>query len=840
MNHNRSVILRTVPKELEALAALALDLRWTWSHSSDRLWERLDQDIWKRTHNPRAVLQCVPQTRLEALAADPEFKKELKELERARQLALEQPGWFRQHHPRQALGQIAYFSMEFGFGEALPLYAGGLGILAGDMLKTASDLDVPIIGVGLLYQEGYFRQSLDVNGWQIEAYPYNDPISLPIQPVMPSKGEWLRIPLELPGRTLVLRIWQVQIGRVTLYLLDSNDPLNSAIDRGITSKLYDARPEIRLMQEMTLGIGGWRVLEALGIGAEICHLNEGHAAFAVLERARQVMENTDCSFRQALWATRAGNVFTTHTPVAAGFDSFAPEVISRFMQEYVRQLNLSMDEFIALGQSDPGHPEAAFTMATLAMRASSVVNGVSLLHGTVSRRLFQPLFPRWPEDEVPVSYVTNGIHVPSWDSKWTDTLWTQAGGKERWLGSLDSLAKAAQDFPDRELWRIRCQGRASLVSHARQRLISQSRGLGSDAGSAEDIQEVLDPDILTLGFARRFTAYKRPTLLLHDPERLVKLLTHSEHPIQLIVAGKAHPHDEQGKRLIQEFVRFARGARVRKRVIFLEDYEVTLAQALVQGIDVWLNTPRRPWEACGTSGMKVLANGGLNLSALDGWWAEAYSPEVGWAIGERLEHSEPARDAVEAAQLYDLLEQHVVPEFYERDGRGIPARWVARIRASMATLTGQFSSNRMLREYVHSVYLPAAQRVRRRMAHGSRLAGELTAWQQALEQHWSSLRFGEVHVQREGDDWSFQVRVHLAQLDPRCVRVELYADSMNGEPPTSEPLVQSDIHDVEPGWALYRGNVRANRPAFHFTPRLIPSHPEAAIPLEDQHILWKQ
>jgi starch phosphorylase len=441
---------------------------------------------------------------------------------------------------------------------------------------------------------------------------------------------------------------------------------------------------------------------------------------------------------------------------------------------------------------------------------------------------------------VPVSYVTNGIHVPSWDSKWTDTLWTQAGGKERWLGSLESLAKAAQDFPDRELWRVRCQGRAALVTHARQRLVYQTRVLGIDVGSAEDIQGVLDPDILTLGFARRFTAYKRPTLLLHDPERLVKLLTNSEHPVQLIVAGKAHPHDEQGKRLIQEFVRFARGSRVRKRVIFLEDYEVTLAQYLVQGIDVWLNTPRRPWEACGTSGMKVLANGGLNLSALDGWWAEAYSPEVGWAIGERLEHSEPEWDAVEAGQLYDVLEHHIVPEFYQRDSRGIPDRWVARIRASMATLTGEFSSNRMLREYVQTVYLPATERVRRRMANGGRLAGELTAWQTALEQQWSSLRFGEVQVHREGDDWSFQVRVYLAQLDPHCVRVELYADSNNGLPPTSEPLIQSDVHDGEPGWVLYRGNVRANRPAFHFTPRLVPSHPEAAIPIEDQHILWKQ
>ncbi len=840
MSQHPLVMLRALPEELEPLAELALDVRWTWDHTSDKLWTMLDSEIWGQTRNPRSVLQYVSHERLEQAVHDSVFREELQQVVAARRRSLDERGWCREHYPHPAFKTIVYFSMEFGLGEALPLYAGGLGILAGDMLKTASDLDVPMVGVGLLYQEGYFRQLLDGTGWQIEAFPYNDPISLPLQPVITAKGEWLRVPLELPGRTVFLRVWFVQVGRTTLYLLDSNDQLNSAFDRGITGKLYDARPELRLIQEMVLGIGGWRALLALGIEAEICHLNEGHAAFAVLERARTYMEQTGQSFAEALCATRAGTVFTTHTPVAAGFDAFPSDLIRRSLRDYVAQLGTTMEEFLRLGRRDQQNPEEPFTMAALAMRGSLLVNGVSKLHGAVSRRLFQPAYPRWPEDEVPVTSVTNGVHVPSWDSEWADVLWTEACGKERWRGLLKELPKAILDVSDKDLWEFRTQGRQALVKYARQRLVHQYQLFGADPEAVSAIRQALDPQALTIGFARRFTAYKRPTLLLHDPERLARLLNHPTRPVQLVVAGKAHPQDEEGKHLVQQFVRFARWPMVRRRVIFIADYDMVLAQHLVQGVDLWINTPRRPWEACGTSGMKVLVNGGLNLSELDGWWAEAYSPEIGWALGDGREHDDAEWDVVEAEQLYDLLERQIVPEFYMQDANGISCRWVARIRESMARLTTAFSSNRMLREYVETLYLPAARHYRKRTAEGRSLVKQLLAWQAALDQHWPNIRFGHVRITREGELWRFLVPVQLGELSPTAVRVELYADPEEGQDRLCLPLVREETTSTAPGWHRYQGSVRSDRPADHFTPRVVPAHQEAAVPLEAAHIAWAQ
>ncbi|MDF0643806.1 MAG: alpha-glucan family phosphorylase [Nitrospira sp.] len=838
MTEHLPMMLRALPEELKSLAELALDVRWTWVHSSDKLWAMLDPEVWEQTRNPRSVLQYVRHERLAQAAHDPEFREELQQVVAARRNYLAERGWCRERYPGQALKTIAYFSMEFGLGETLPLYAGGLGMLAGDVLKIASDLDVPLVGIGLLYQEGYFRQILDSNGWQVEAFPYNDPLSLPVQPVVLSTGEWLRVPLELPGRTVFLRVWSAQVGRVKLYLLDSNDPLNSAADRGITSKLYDARPELRLVQEMVLGIGGWRVLVALEIEVEICHLNEGHPAFAVLERARAAMERTGQSFAEALCATRAGNVFTTHTPIAAGFDVFSAGLMQRYFREYVAQLGITMDALLRLGQTHPQNAEEPFTMAALAMRGSLLVNGVSKLHGAVSRRLFQPLYPQWPEHEVPVVSVTNGVHVPSWDSEGAERLWTEACGREWWQGVLDDLPKAIRRRSDEDLWRLRAQGRQALVDYARQRLVHQYQLLGADPEAVSAIRQALDPQTLTLGFARRFTAYKRPTLLLHDPERLTRLLNHSERPVQLVVAGKAHPQDEEGKRLVQQFVRFARSAVVRQRVIFLADYDMVLAQHLVEGVDVWINTPRRPWEACGTSGMKVLVNGGLNLSELDGWWAEAYSPEVGWALGDGREHDDPAWDAVEAGQLYDLLEREIVPEFYARDARGIPVGWVARIRESMGRLTTLFSSSRMLREYVETLYLPATRNYRKRIEDGGSLVKDLLTWQATLDQHWSRIRFGEARITRDGSSWRFIVPVYFDGMDPASVRVEIYADPDEDQDRLCQPLVRDETTSTAPGWHLYYGSVQSERPPDHFTPRVVAAHPEAAVPLEDHHILW--
>jgi starch phosphorylase len=575
------------------LSELALDLRWTWTHAGDDLWRAVDAEAWERTRNPWFVLHSVPHARLRELARDEAFCRALAALAGA--------------PPARPFSEarVAYFSMEFAIGEAVPLYAGGLGVLAGDYLKTASDLDLPIVGVGLLYQEGYFRQTIDADGHQHESYPYNDPTALPLEPLSAPTGGWLRIEEALPGRALWLRVWRARVGRVSLLLLDSNDLYNSPGDRGITGKLYAGGVEKRLLQEIVLGIGGWRALAAVGATPDVAHLNEGHAALVVLERARSFARQARLSFAEALWATRAGNVFTTHTPVAAGFDAFAPELVERNLGAYADELGISAAELLALGRGDARDRAEPFNLAWLAMRGCTRANGVSRLHGEVSRRIFGPLFPRWPEAEVPIGHVTNGVHLPTWSSRAAD--------------------HAAAALDDAALWRLRDASRRALVARTRARLRTQLLR----RGVREDVERILDPDTLTLGFARRFVEYKRPALLLHDPARLTRLLYDPARPIQLVLAGKAHPNDEQGKQMIEQWIRFASRPEVRARVVFLEDYDLELAAEMVQGVDVWLNTPRRPWEACGTSGMKVLVNGGLNLSSLDGWWAEAYDPAVG-------------------------------------------------------------------------------------------------------------------------------------------------------------------------------------------------------------------
>ena len=835
---------RKLPTGLEVLTDLALDVRWTWSHAGDALWRMVSPDAWERTYNPWTLLQDIPGKRLEQLAQDPKFQHELQRLFATQCQYLNDPGWYQQVHAAAGIKQIAYFSLEFGLGEALPLYAGGLGVLAGDYLKAASDLGVPVVGVGLLYYAGYFRQVLDADGKQHDLHLYNDPTSLPIQPVLTPSGDWLHVALEFPGRTLLLRVWQARVGRVLLYLLDSNDSLNSPADRGITSTLYGGGAELRLMQEIVLGIGGWQLLEALELSIDVCHLNEGHAAFVVLERARCFMRQNQVSFWEALWATRAGNIFTTHTPVAAGFDSYSPALIHKYFpyfREYVGQLGISLSELLALGRRNSQDPDEPFTMAHLAMRGCAVANGVSRLHGAVSRRIFQDLYPQWPEHEVPVTHVTNGIHVPSWDSPWADTLWTQACGKERWLGTMEEpLAEAIQALSDEALWAFRAEERQDLVRYARNRLARQLGQRGAEPDTIARVSQVLDPNVLTLGFARRFTEYKRPNLLLHDQERLLRLLTNRDQPVQIIVAGKAHPDDEEGKRLVQAWSEFVRRPAVRRWAVFLEDYDMSLAQELVQGVDVWINTPRRPWEACGTSGMKVLVNGGLNLSVLDGWWAEAYSPDVGWALGDDHEHGGLDWDAKDADTLYHLLENDIIPEFYARDSQGIPRAWVARMRASMARLAPQFSSNRMLREYVERLYLPAAAAYQRRGAQKGCLAKELQLWWTKLQTHWHEVHFGNLDVSQDGDQWVFRVQVYLGTVLPQWVRVELYADAVGDDAPCRQVFDQGDKISGAINSYLYQTIVSASRPAVHFTPRIIPYHPEALIPLEAPLILWQR
>ncbi len=673
--------LPQLPSEISALQALALDLRWTWSHEGDALWSYVDEQLWERTHNPWIVLQSAPAERLKLLAGDEKFQSELASFVEARERYLQTPGWFRGTESAAQLGGVAYFSMEFGLGAALPLYAGGLGVLAGDFLKTASDLDVPIVGIGLLYQEGYFRQIVDAAGAQQEFYPYNEPAAMPIEPVILPEGGWLRIGLELPGRTVQLRVWQATVGRVKLYLLDSNDVLNSPPDRGITAKLYGGGTEMRLMQEIVLGVGGWRVVEALHPEIEICHVNEGHAAFAIIERARHLAVKANLDFWEALWATRAGNVFTTHTPVAAGFDQFPADLLRKYLP-YVEGVlagrGVELDDVLALGRVNSDNADEPFNMAFLAQRGSAMCIGVSRLHGEFSRRIFQPLFPRWPSCEVPVTHITNGVHVPTWDSVEADRIWTESCGKERWRSPpRHQSERISRASPTRNCGRCAARVASASCYAARQHLARQLRERGFDTEIVRGADTVLDPNVLTLGFARRFTEYKRPNLLLSDPERLGRAASQRQAPVQIVVAGKAHPADLVGKEMIQEWINLARQPRYRRHVVFLEDYDISLAQELVQGVDVWINTPRRPWEACGTSGMKV--SGQWRPQLFDSRWLVGRGLRTGRRlVDRRRKRRRRSKRSTRAMRrsLYEVLENKIVPEFYDRDA-GRPAARLA-------------------------------------------------------------------------------------------------------------------------------------------------------------------
>ncbi|TFG74081.1 MAG: alpha-glucan family phosphorylase, partial [Flavobacteriales bacterium] len=750
-----------------------------------------------------------------------------------------EPTWFQENRPNCDLSCVAYFSMEFMLSEALHIYVGGLGNVAGDQMKSASDLGVPVVAIGILYQQGYFRQVIDRNGTQQAYFPYNDPGQLPVTPLRLPNGEWLRLKIKISDHTVWLRTWQVQVGRVKLYLLDSNDPSNLPIDRGITSEVYGGGQDLRIQQEIILGIGGWKLLRALNIKPEVCHLNEGHAAFLILERAKDFMKETGVTFESALSVTRAGNIFTTHTAVSAGFDCFDPSLMWRFFAEYAKnELDLHFDELMALGRENPLNFSEGFNMALLAIHGSGAVNGVSRLHGTVSRQLFRNLFPRWPIAEVPVGHVTNGVHMPAWDSEFADRIWTKACGKERWRGDLTHVEKHIFGVSDADLWQLRNDSRNQLVNYVRQRFENQSLVSTEGSNLMAMAKDVFDPNTLTLGFARRFVPYKRPNLLLYDKERLVRLLTNPEHPVQLVVAGKAPPYDEASKDLIRQWVQFIQQYNVYRHVVFLSDCDMLLTEQLVQGADLWINTPRRPWEACGTSGMKVLVNGGINLSELDGWWAEAYAPEVGWALGDGQEHdNDPSRDYAEAERLYSLLEQEVVPAFYDRDVDGIPQQWTTKMRHSMKLLTPQFSSNRTVREYTDHYYLPAATNFKKRAENKGLLGKKIVVVQQEHRSNWGQIHFGESQITEDLGGYRFQLPVSLGSIKPETILVQLFADGIEGGNP--EIVEMKNEAQQKEGDYMYHAQLMTSRPASDFTARAIPNYEGISVPLEDHMISWQ-
>ena len=823
---------------VDALKELALNLHWSWNHAADELWKALDSYLWETTQNPWVILRTISHDKINGLLATPKFQDQLSKLLQRKREHFSADAWFQKEHRDAALSAVAYFSMEFMLTEALPIYSGGLGNVAGDQMKAASDLGVPVVGVGLLWGQGYFRQDFDADGRQRALYPVNDPGQLPIQPVRRPDGEWLRLQIQLPGAKIWLRCWQVNVGRNKLYLLDANDFANTAAHRGITSELYGGDPEMRLKQEIVLGIGGWRLLRELGLHPEVCHLNEGHAAFAVLERARCYMVDHRVPFEAAFTIVRAGNMFTTHTAVPAGFDRFDPALVTKYLTHYAKdELAIPMESLLAFGRQNAGNASEPFNMAYLALRGSAQVNGVSKLHGAVSRHIFQPLFPRWPQSDVPIGSVTNGIHVPTWDSAGSDALWTKACGADRWRSSLP-VGDDIRKLSNTDLWRMRTGARKAMLVHVRDRYLRQ---ISAEGSSPLEVAAGFKDEALTAGFARRFATYKRPDLLLHDPDRLIRLLTNPERPMQLVIAGKAHPEDMPGQALIKRWNDFIRRPEVRGRVVFLSDYDMQMAQELVQGMDLWINTPRRPWEACGTSGMKVLSNGGLNISELDGWWAEAYVPEVGWAIGDGKEHGEdPGWDAAEVEQLYTLLEQQVVPEFYDRDMQGLPSSWLERVRESMARLTPEFSASRAIREYTEDHYLPAAASYAERAARDGKLGSDLVQWQHTLADQWSTLRFGRVTSETKDGQHRFKVEIVPGGLHADQFQVELYAAQTNGSGSNPEVIPACECSADPSGMLLYSVCCPATRPPSDYTARVVPAHAGAFVPLEASQILWQR
>jgi glycogen phosphorylase len=828
--------------DYDLLVEAALNLSCTRDHWTDDVWAKLDPDLWESTENPWLILQTVSLDKIREVLADADVQEKIKALAEKDDGPVDQTSWFPSAHGNSALKCISYFSMEYMLSETLPIYSGGLGNVAGDQLKAADDLGVPVVAVGLLYSQGYFRQELDADGNQMALYPTNNPGHLPITPLRRPDGQWLRLQIDLPGAKLWIRTWEAKVGRTTLYLLDTNDPANTGSHRCITGELYGGGPEMRLKQEMVLGIGGWRLLRELGIEPEVCHLNEGHAAFATLERAHSYMQDHKVNFAAAATVTRAGNLFTTHTAVEAGFDRFPSRLIEIYFKSYAeKNLNITMDTFLSLGRAGDQGSEEPFNMAFLAVHMSGAVNGVSELHGKVSRQIFHALFPKWPRQDVPIGHVTNGVHMPTWMSKKAAKLWTDKCGEDCWSQTPEECSDGIRTLSDTELWSLRTDARKQLIEATRRRYTHQVAESGASEAEVDAAMRIFDANALTLGFARRFATYKRPNLLLHDPERLARILTNREHPVQLILAGKAHPQDRPGQALIKQWSDYMRRNDIKGKVVFLSDYDMQLAQQLAPGIDLWLNTPRRPWEASGTSGMKVLANGGLNLSELDGWWVEAFNDRVGWALGDGNEHGDdPAWDAVEAEALYTLLEQQVIPEFYERDNSGVPVKWTNRIRASMAELAPPFSASRTVKEYTEKYYLQAANLYQARCQDNGRLGAEIQQWQQHITEYWSQARFGDVAVEERDNESVFTVHVYLGELSVDSVQVELYADAAEGHDVDKIIMSRDKQLPGSDGGYSYTISVPKDRPSADFTPRLIPVFSGALVPLELPKILWQR
>ncbi len=835
-----------LPEKLAPLMEIAYNLRWCWDHDTIELFRRIDRRLWETTgHNPIRLLGEVAQARLEELVDDEGFHVHQERVLTQLHHHMNRDAWCRKVQSGCDDCTVAYFSAEFGITECLPIYSGGLGILAGDHLKSASELGVPLVGVGLLYQKGYFQQYLTSDGWQHERYPVNDFPTMPVTVVQRKDGSPLRIVVEMADRQVAAQVWRAQVGRISLYLLDTNILPNSPEDQDISDQLYGGDKEMRIRQEILLGIGGMRALAAMGITPTVCHMNEGHSAFLALERTRAIMETHKVDFDTARITAESGTTFTTHTPVPAGIDKFPTRLVEVYLAPYAAQLGVEIGQLIELGRDKT---KDEFSMAVLAIRLSNRINGVSKLHGAVSREMFQHLWPNTPKGEVPIGHVTNGIHARSWISFDLASLFDRYLGP-RWVEdpSDQTVWESVRDIPNEELWRTHERRRERLVAFARKRLAEQLRQRGASDEDVNRAGEVLDPQALTIGFARRFAPYKRGTLLFHDFERLVKILTDSERPVQIIYAGKAHPQDERGKELICRLIRHLRDDRVRRRIVFLENYDMVIARYLVQGCDIWLNTPRRPREASGTSGMKANANGAPNLSILDGWWDEAYNREVGWAIGHGEEYSEEKyQDMVESRATYDLLETDIVPLFYKRGRDGVPHGWAAKMKEAMGQLCPQFNTNRMVCDYVTDYYLACAERYDRLVADGCKRAIALGDWQKRVAKEWHKIAIRSVHSSgadeaKVGGDLSVWCQVDLGGLKPEDVNVEVYHGRVGADGQIADPCTQQLKCEGEADRHVYlfKGSLPLQRSGREgFAVRVLPQHEDLCHPHSTRLIHW--
>ncbi|MBU2575173.1 MAG: alpha-glucan family phosphorylase [Elusimicrobia bacterium] len=843
-------VIPNLPDNLKALEELATNMWFTWNWDAIMMFVGIDDDLWHRSHrNPKWILGTLAPEKLDALNRDGEFLSLVRDIKNKFDAYMScQDTWFNKaHDPRENDMLVAYFSMEYGIGEGLPIYSGGLGILSGDHLKSSSDLGIPLVGVGLLYRKGYVQQVLNRDNWQVERYPENDWYNMPVQIVKDAQGSPLSVAVQLDGETVKVGIWKVPVGRNSLILLDTNLPENTPRVRAITEQLYGGDRENRLNQEIVLGVGGARALEAMGLKPTVFHVNEGHSAFLLFERIRQLMKARKLSFKEAREAVWASSVFTTHTPVMAGNEYFDFELVKKYMEPYCKEMGLTMAEFLEIGKEEPS--SMGFCMTVVALRLAAFLNAVSLLHRDTSRDMWHKIWPELPHYEIPIDGITNGVHSGSWVSHENLKLYQKYLVKDGPAveGMPDNCDWAKMnEVDDRELWETHLIRKQKLVKLVRERLRRQYQRLGSDRTVLEEAGQVLNPEYLTIGFARRFATYKRATLFMRDMARLLEIVTNENMPVQFVVAGKSHPADTQGKEYIKAVAKLSMDKRFKNRIIFVEDYNMNVARYMVQGVDVWLNNPIRPCEASGTSGMKAAINGVLNLSVLDGWWMEGYSPDVGWIIGGIEKYnSDEERDYVESEAIYNLLQKVVAPLYYDRGPDGLPHKWLAMMKRSMQKLVPHFSTNRMLREYYDKFYVHA-HRTAKKLADNGRVL-ELAAFRKKIEDNWPRVRVAldnfkpEMEI-RSGAKVPIRATVWLGALTPEDVDVQLYVGTADGETVFNDGKAVSMTQDSKAGDAyIFKGEAACLKSGRHdLAVRVIPRHPDLMNPFMPFFIKWNE